>query len=149
MDTLTTQIKRWTILLGVIQVTVGCIVGLIPPTAVPWFRGIVMAHIEFTANGILMIVLGLLLNEMHLNAGALKLWFTALQIGTWSNGAAGVIAGFTGASSKLLPTANEKFPPPHGTEHALVTGLLKVCAVTILLALILTIYGLITKKSQK
>ena len=53
------QIRYLTLLLGVIQVTFGCFVGFIPPTAVLWFRGIVMAHIEFTANGVLLVVLGL------------------------------------------------------------------------------------------
>jgi len=33
------KLKRWTLILGVFQVTVGCIIGLIPPTAVEWFRG--------------------------------------------------------------------------------------------------------------
>ena len=48
------NLKRWTLFLGVLQITVGCLVGFIPPSAVAWFRGIVMAHIEFTANGVLM-----------------------------------------------------------------------------------------------
>ena len=65
-DHLVTSIRRWTLILGVLQVTVGCLVGLIPPGAVEWFRGIVMAHIEFTANGVLMIVLGLLVRELRL-----------------------------------------------------------------------------------
>ena len=66
------EIRRWTLFLGVLQVTVGCIVGFIPPTAVQWFRGIVMAHIEFTANGVLMVVLGFLLSEVELGDLALK-----------------------------------------------------------------------------
>ena len=53
---------------GVLQITVGCLVGFIPPSAVAWFRGIVMAHIEFTVNGVLLVV------------------------GTWANGAAGIAA---------------------------------------------------------
>ena len=56
-------LRRWTLLLGVLQITIGCTVGFIPPSAVSWFRGIVMAHIEFTANGVLMIVLGLLVRD--------------------------------------------------------------------------------------
>lgn len=140
------KLKRWTLLLGVLQITVGCMVGFIPPTAVQWFRGIVMAHIEFTANGVLMIAFGFLVSELALNATALKVWFAALQIGTWTNGAAGVAAAFLGATSKLMPTLNEKFPPPNGTDSPLVTSTLMVCGVTILIALLITVYGLVRAK---
>src|SRR5260221_13536950 len=103
IDSLKANLRRWTLLLGVLQITVGCIVGFLPPSAVAWFRGIVMAHIEFTANGVLMIAFGFLINELRLGPGALRVWFATLQIGTWTNGAAGVAAAFTGASSKLMP----------------------------------------------
>jgi hypothetical protein len=136
------NLRRWTLLLGVLQITVGCIVGFTPPTAVAWFRGIVMAHIEFTANGVLMIALGLLVNELALGPAALKTWFATLQIGTWTNGAAGLAAACLGTSSKLMSTLNEKFPPPNGMDSPVVTGILQVCAVTILTALFLTLYGL-------
>ena len=65
------------------------------------------------------IALGLLVRQMHLNSAALRVWFATLQIGTWANGGAGLIAGFLGASSKLMPTINEKFPPPHDTKMRL------------------------------
>lgn len=143
IDKLKGTLRRWTLILGVLQITVGCLVGFIPPPAVAWFRGVVMAHIEFTANGVFMIALGLLVREMHLNSVALRVWFATLQIGTWTNGGAGLIAGFLGASSKLMPTINEKFPPPHGTDSALVSNTLLICGVTILVALFLTLYGLI------
>ncbi|WP_461482024.1 hypothetical protein [Porticoccus sp.] len=141
-------LRRWTLILGVLQITVGCVVGFIPPTAVEWFRGIVMAHIEFTANGVLMIVLGLLVNELRLGSLTLKLWFALLQVGTWSNGAAGVMAAFLGATSPLMPTLSEKFPPPHGIDNSLVTATLMLCGVTIALALLLTLYGLLRAGRQ-
>ncbi len=137
-----TDLKRWTIFIGVLQVAFGCAVGFTPPTAVPWFRGIVMAHIEFTANGVLMIALGLLVGEMRLPPIALKAWFATLVVGTWANGAAGLASAFHGATSKLMPTLNEKFPPPNGTDDPVVTGLLLTCAFTILAALLLTLVGL-------
>lgn len=143
IDVLKTNLKRWTLLLGVLQITVGCAVGIIPPSAVAWYRGIVMAHIEFTANGVLMVAFGFLVRELRLGPAALKIWFGALQIGTWTNGAAGVAAAFLGSSSILMTTLNEKFPPPNGTEGSVVTGLLLVCAATIMLALLLTIAGLL------
>jgi len=146
LDVWKTKLKRWTLLLGVLQITVGCFVGFIPPSAVEWFRGIVMAHIEFTANGVLMVAFGFLVPELRLNSAALGVWFAVLQIGTWTNGAAGVVAAFTGASSMLMPTLNEKFPPPHGIENAIVTGLLLTCGVTIIVALLLTLYGLVCAK---
>ena len=147
IEALKSNIKRWTLILGVLQIMVGCMVGFIPPSAVAWFRGIVMAHIEFTANGVLMTVLGLLARELRLGRWALVAWFATLQIGTWTNGAAGVAAAFSGASSKLMPTINEKFPPPHGTDNPLVSGLLQACGVTILVALLLTLYGLVRAKA--
>ena len=137
------NLRRWTLILGVLQVTVGCIVGFTPPSAVPWFRGIVMAHIEFTANGVLMIVLGLLVREMRLAPWALKTWFATLQAGTWTNGGAGLAGALIGASSPLMPTINEKFPAPHGSESPVVTGLLQLCGLTIMIALVLTLVGLV------
>lgn len=143
------NLKRWTLFLGVFQITVGCIVGFIPPSAVAWFRGIVMAHIEFTANGVLMVAFGFLIKELRLNPTALRVWFATLQIGTWTNGAAGVAGAFLGASSKLMPTLNEKFPPPHGVDSALVTNLLQLCGATIMVALLLTLYGLFRSQASE
>ena len=142
------QLRRWTLLLGVLQITVGCIVGFIPPSAAQWFRGIVMAHIEFTANGVLMVAFGFLVHELGLNSTALKVWFATLQIGTWTNGAAGVAAAFIGSSSMLMPTLNEKFPPPHGVDSSVVTSLLQICGVTIMLTMVLTIYGLLRSRAS-
>ena len=100
-DNLKESIRRWTLVLGVFQILVGCIVGFIPPSAVAWFRGIVMAHLEFTANGVLMVAFGFLVRELALGPVGLRLWFALLQIGTWTNGGAGVVAAFVGASSPL------------------------------------------------
>ena len=144
---LKTKLRRWTLFLGVLQVTFGCVVGFIPPPAVPWFRGIVMAHIEFTANGVLVVVLALLLSEMELGPKALWIWFAALQIGTWTNGAAGLAGAFIGYLSKLMPTINEKFPAPNGLDHPVTTGLLLVCGITVLIALGLTLTGLLRKRA--
>src|SRR6186997_503969 len=94
VDTLKENLKRWTLIMGVLQITVGCIVGFIPPSAVAWFRGIVMAHIEFVINGILLVAFAFVISEMNLGPKMLKLWFLLLQIGTWTNGAAGVAGAF-------------------------------------------------------
>jgi hypothetical protein len=72
------RLRRWTLLLGVLQITVGCVVGFTPPSAVPWFRRIVMAHIEYTANGVLMVASGFLVQEPRLGPGVLKAWFAIL-----------------------------------------------------------------------
>lgn len=141
--TLKLSLRRWTLILGVLQITLGCLVGFIPPTAVQWFRGIVMGHIEYTANGVLMIVFGFLVHELRLQSAALKVWFVTLQIGTWTNGTAGLVGAFIGYSSILMPTINEKFPAPYGSDHPVVTGLLQLCGVTIVVALLLTLYGLL------
>ena len=149
IDNLKANLRRWTLLLGVLQITVGCMVGFISPSAVAWFRGIVMAHIEFTANGVLMIALGFLVKELRLNPTALRVWFATLQVGTWTNGGAGLAAAFIGSSSKLMPTLNEKFPPPHGVDSPVVTNLLQLCGVTIMVALLLTIYGMLGSKASE
>jgi hypothetical protein len=93
-------------------------------------------------------VLGLLVTQLRLGPAAFKTWFATLQIGTWSNGAAGLAAAFTGSSSQLMPTLNEKFPPPHGVDSQVVTGLLQMCGVTILIALLLTLYGLLRSRPR-
>lgn len=142
LGSLKAKVRRWTLFLGVLQITVGCAIGFIPPSAVAWFRGIVMAHIEFTANGVLMIVFAMLVQELAIGTRALWAWFVLLQVGTWTNGTAGFIAAIAGASSPLMPTINEKFPPPHGTDHPLVSGSLLLCGITIMLVLLLTLYGL-------
>jgi len=143
VDALREQLRRWVLLIGIAQVLFGCLVGFIPPSAVSWFRGIVMAHIEFTANGVLMTVIGLLAREMRLGAVAWHTWFWTLVVGTWTNGGAGLVGAFIGQSSQLMPTLNEKFPPPSGMANPMVTGMLQLCGVTIVTALILTIVGLV------
>ena len=143
------KIRQWTLLLGVLQITVGCAIGFIPPSAVEWFRGIVMAHIEFTANGILMVVFGFLVRELRLNPLALKVWFVTLVIGTWANGTAGFTAAFIGASSRLMPTITEKFPPPVSGDNQLVSGMLLLCGITIMIALLLTLYGLVRTRESR
>ena len=142
IDSLKANLRHWTLILGVLQITVGCVVGFIPPSAVAWFRGIVMAHIEFTANGVLMVAFGFLVRELRLSPLTWKVWFAMLQIGTWTNGAAGLAGAFIGASSKLIPTINERFPPPHGADNPIVSALLQLCGLTIMVALLLSLYGL-------
>jgi hypothetical protein len=148
-DSLRERLVRWTLILGVCQVTVGCFVGFIPPSAVPWFRGIVMSHIEYTANGVLMIAFGFLLKEMRLGQKGLWAWFASLQLGTWTNGTAGLVGALLGSSSVLMPTINEKFPAPHGLDHSAVTGLLELCGVTMMVALFLTLYGLGSRRPSR
>jgi hypothetical protein len=148
IERLKAKLRQWTLLLGVLQITVGCMVGFVPPSAVAWFRGIVMAHIEFTANGVLMLAIGFLVKELSLNPTALKAWFATLQVGTWTNGSAGLAAAFLGSSSRLMPTLNEKFPPPHGIDSPVVTGLLQLCGATVMVALLLTLYGLLRSKAS-
>lgn len=53
---LSAAVQHRAVLLGVAQVLFGCIIGFIPPTAVPHFRTIVAAHIEFCMNGLLQAV---------------------------------------------------------------------------------------------
>lgn len=148
-DSLQERLGRWTLILGVCQITVGCLVGFIPPSAVPWFRGIVMSHIEYTANGVLMIAFGFLLKETRLGSKGLWTWFASLQLDTWTNGTAGLVGGLLGYSSAMMPTINEKFPAPRGLDHPAVTGLLQLCGVTMMAALFLTLYGLFSRRLSR
>ena len=148
-DVLRSSIRRLTLFLGVLQLTLGCVVGFIPPTAVEWFRGIVASHIGYTANGVLMIAFGFLVGEMRLGSRTLKVWFATLQLGTWTNGTAGLVGAFLGYSSKLMPTINEKFPAPKGADHPAVSGLLQLCGVTIIICLLLTLFGLLRARSTE
>ena len=142
-DSTVETVRRWTLALGVLQVLAGCLIGLVPPESVAWFRGIVMAHIEFTANGVLVIVLGLLVREFGLGRPALVAWFVLLQVGTWTNGASGVAAALIGQSSDFMPTINARHPPPVPGDSTLVSGLLMACALAIIGALLLTLVGLL------
>ena len=47
---------------------------------------------------------------------------------------------------KLMPTITEKFPTPNGLDHPVISGLLFVCGITIMIALVLTLAGLLRKK---
>lgn len=140
------RLRRLTLLLGVAQITLGCLVGLLPPTAVPWFRGIVMAHVEYTGNGVLLVVLGLLLPELNLGRAALWTWFASLQLGSWLNGSSALLAGITGRSSRFLSVANAASTPPGGATDLVVTGMLIVVGVSILVGLALTLAGLLRAK---
>jgi hypothetical protein len=135
-------LRRLTLLLGVAQVTVGCVVGLLPPTAVPWFRGIVMAHVEYTGNGVLLVALALVLPDMRLGRAALWIWFGSLQLGTWLNGSAALVAGLGGRSSRLLTVANAASAPPRGAGDPVVTGMLVATGAAVLVGLALTLAGL-------
>lgn len=136
------KIRFYLMFLGVLQFTVGCVVGMLPPDKVSWYRGIVMAHLEFTANGVLLIVMGFLVREMQLSKKLFWLWFLLLQAGTWLNGTAGLVAGLTGSSSMQTPYANTVSPPPAGTGNQFVFAALAGCAITILGALVITLIGL-------
>ncbi len=142
------DLRRWTLLLGVLQITAGCVVGMVPPDAVPWFRGIVMAHITYTANGVLLVVFALIVHDLQLGRRALWAWFVALQLGTWTNGTAGLVGALMGSSAWMLPTLNEKFPAPHGAENPVVAGLLLTCAAGMLVGLGLTLVGLVRRPAE-
>jgi uncharacterized membrane protein HdeD (DUF308 family) len=71
LSTLQQTLKRWTLFLGVLQIATGCVIGLVPPSAVAWYRGMVMSHIEFVMNGIMMMAFGFLVSELALGARAL------------------------------------------------------------------------------
>lgn len=147
-SSLSERIRFFTLLLGVIQVTMGCLVGLIPPDVIAWYRGLVMAHIQFTANGVLLVVLGFLLREMILTPFQLRCWFISTQAGTWLNGIAGMTAAIIGQSSSQMPALNKAYPPPTAGSSVLVYTTLVLCGLLILVGLGLTIVGLVKGRRQ-
>lgn len=142
------RIRFLTLLLGVIQVTMGCLVGLIPPDAVAWYRGLVMAHIQFTTNGVLLVVLSFLLREMALSRFQLRCWFISTQAGTWLNGVAGMMAAIIGQSSSQMPALNKAYPPPTPGSSPWVYTTLVFCGLLILVGLGLTIVGLVKGRRE-
>lgn len=136
---------------GIGQVLLGCLIGLIPPPMVPHFRSLVTSHIEFTANGMLLSILGIILPYLALSNMLLFVLEITAYLGTFCNGFAFVIAGFTGYGTPLAPTTHKQFPFPNGIEGPMsdiVTGCLFVCAVTIIVALSLTLIGLFGGKVE-
>ena len=58
------DVSKRVVFLAVVQVLLGCLVGLIPPDAVVHFRSVLTAHLEFVQNGMLQGFLGLLVPRM-------------------------------------------------------------------------------------
>jgi hypothetical protein len=131
---------------GIGMVLFGCFIGLIPPPAVQHFRSIVTAHIEFTANGMLLSILGLIMPYLNLGRGTKFFLELTAYWGTASNGGAFLISAFTGYGTELAPTVHKQFPFPNGIKgfySSMVTACLLSCGVTIIIALFLTVAGLI------
>jgi hypothetical protein len=138
--------------LGVAQVLMGCITGIIPPPAVLHYRAIVTAHIEFCVNGTLLAVIGLLIPRMKLSTTMFRLLEVLAVLGTFTNGGAFILSAFTGYGTKLGTTINEKFPPPKGIEGGYsdaITNILMVCAVTMIAACVVALIGLVRFKVPK
>jgi hypothetical protein len=134
---------------GVGQVLLGCFIGCIPPPAVQHYRSIVTAHIEFTANGVLLCVLGLLMPNLNLGRGGKRFLEIMAYLGTVLNGSAFIVTAFTGFGTSLGHTTHQTFPFPKGIEGPipnLVTGMLLGCGVTIIAALVTALVGLIAQK---
>ena len=139
-----TTLRRM-IFLGVVQILLGCIVGLIPPPAVLHFRSIVTSHIEFCVNGILLALLGLITNYMTLSDTMLVIMEISAYLGTFLNGTAFFVSALTGFGSPLAPNVHEKTPFPNGIEGGysdLMTGMLMTCALFVILSLIIALIGL-------
>src|SRR5579872_3024961 len=80
---------------------------------------------------------------------SLELCEATCASGTWTNGAAGIAGALLGASSPLMPTLNKSLPPPNGIDNPVVSALLQVRGVTIMVALLMTLYGLFRSKTSR
>ena len=144
--------RKILMVLGVTQVLLGCVLGLIPPSAVQHFRSLITAHIEFCMNGMLLALIGFLYDHMTLGPFLAVLLDTTAIVGTFTNGGAFVLAAFTGASTILSPLINSSHPPPLGTDgywSHVITNSLVVCAIATILSLIISIIGLLRHDKEK
>lgn len=144
------QQKRM-LIFGIGMVLFGCIIGLVPPPMVQHFRSLVTSHIEFTSNGMLLCIIAFCMPFLNYGSGMKKFIELNAYLGTFFNGFAFLISAVTGFGTALAPTVHEKFPFPHGITgfySEVVTGCLLLCAVTIILALALTFFGLIMAKTD-
>jgi hypothetical protein len=146
MTTVSSRAQKRMLVLGVAQVLLGCLIGFIPPTAVEHFRSLVTSHIEFTANGVMLGVLGLMYPYIRLGSGLLLVMELLAYVGTFSNGGAFVISAFTGSGTPLAVTVHKLFPFPQGLDGPwshVVTNCLMICGVTTVGALLLALIGLL------
>jgi hypothetical protein len=132
--------KASNLLGGALQILLGLLVGFIPPGAIAWYAMLVKTHALSMANGCLCIILSLLVPDLvgSMSAAQLRVWALTLQLGTFLNPAAHFVAAITGTKSHLVRTMG---PAPHG-DSDIVTFMLYTCAVNILIATALTVYGL-------
>lgn len=131
--------QKFAILLGGAMIMLmGLLIGFIPPEKV-WYDMLIKSHSLAMMNGSLCVILGLLQPQLSkvLSTGLMKLWGVSLFLGTLFNPLAHLIGAFTGTKSTLI----RSMVAPHG-DSLIVTWCLYFCAVNILVATILTCYGL-------
>jgi hypothetical protein len=127
----------------------GCVTGfLIPHCTYP--RSMLTAHLEFTSKGVLQTAMGWATGLMSLSPTQLMLYEILTAIGTWANGAAFVFSAYSGQLTPLGGTIMGKTHPPPGGFSDLGPHhwLLPLCAICIMGALGLGVWGLVVKKKE-
>eukprot|EP01012_Entosiphon_sulcatum_P045085 TRINITY_DN60033_c0_g1_i1.p1 TRINITY_DN60033_c0_g1~~TRINITY_DN60033_c0_g1_i1.p1 ORF type:complete len:153 (+),score=22.91 TRINITY_DN60033_c0_g1_i1:41-499(+) len=142
------------LVLGVLQVLTGCILGLIPENQWTLYRYAVTAHLEFTANGVLLIALGYVSTKISLPSVLGPVFWLTSVVGTWINGLAFVYGAIYGELTELAPKANSEIGAAArakltGQSGQVVTGMLTICGVCIITSLFLALLGLLLGKQNK
>eukprot|EP01091_Cochliopodium_minus_P017663 TRINITY_DN6976_c0_g1_i2.p1 TRINITY_DN6976_c0_g1~~TRINITY_DN6976_c0_g1_i2.p1 ORF type:complete len:160 (+),score=28.06 TRINITY_DN6976_c0_g1_i2:10-489(+) len=139
-------IRKINIVSGLLMLFKGCLLAMAPPDMVVHYRSLITMHLEDTANGALLIIFGLITPLMGLGGFGRFLFLLAGQIGAWCNGAAFTLSAFTGAQTYLAPLAHSKKDGLLPLDHPysiLCSNLLFVTAISILLAFLIGIYGIL------
>ena len=129
---------------GASQVLFSLLAGFVDTSMVAWPAMLIKTHVLFMFNGCLALLLGLLTPEMmrSLDDTQLKVWAVGSQLGTFFNGAAHAYMAYTGKGAALV-----KSMTPINGYSSVANGMLYFCAVNILVAAVLTVFGL-WKNSQ-
>ena len=125
---------------GVLQCLVSCLLGLVPPTAVGWYAMMLKTHVAFMMNGFLAMLVSFFGPEIgkSLSDDQMKVWALTMQLGTWFNGLAHLKGAISGTKAPMVRSMGRA---PYG-EDAVMEGMLMFCGVNIIVALVLTCWGL-------
>jgi hydroxylaminobenzene mutase len=126
-------------MLGFILLFVGLITGLIMSTLKNPRMGL-SAHLEGILNGLLLVIVGLIWNEMKISESLKKMAFATLIYGTYVNWLTTLLAAWLG-TSKMTPITGHGFTGQIFDEQLVNAGFISV-GITMIFSLAVIIFGL-------
>lgn len=126
-------------MLGMILFLLGLVTGFVLMSFKNPRMGLA-AHLEGVMNGMFLVLVGFLWNELHLSSTGRKVLLFALLTGTFANWLATLLAAAFG-TSKMTPISGAGFEGAAWQESLVSAGLL-IVGLTMLVALCLLVYGL-------